>query len=104
MQGFPVDGRKVSEIELSLRVKGEAIRPGQSARQLPVVAILFYDDKWNTVGERGLGPWNGTFPWQEEKQTIQVPPKAAAGVIRIGMFGAVGEISFDHVRLAPVKK
>ncbi len=56
------------------------------------------------VGEAGLGPWRGTFDWQPETKRINVPLKAREAVLRIGLLGAVGEISFDAIEVKAVKK
>jgi protein-L-isoaspartate(D-aspartate) O-methyltransferase len=104
LQAFGIDGHKVSTLDVSLRVRANGVRQGQVVQQLPVFAIIFYDDKQNIIGERSLGPWQGTFDWQTERGTFKVPPKAVTGILRIGLLGGVGEVSFDNVRLAPGKE
>jgi protein-L-isoaspartate(D-aspartate) O-methyltransferase len=104
LQGFAVDGREVRRLEVSLQVRGQDIRPGQNVRQLPVVAITFYDEDRATAGVRVIGPWRGTFPWRPEARQVDVPPRAREAILRIGLLGAVGEISFDDVRLKAVAK
>ena len=100
LQAFAIDGRKVSQLDVSLRIKGNMIRPGQASTQLPVLAITFYDENQNTVGERFMGPWRGSFDWQLERETISVPVKSAHAIARVGLFGATGELFVDDVRLA----
>ena len=104
LQGFAVDGRKVARLELSLRVRGRDIRPGQHPRQLPTAAVTFYDENRATVGDSGVGPWHASFDWRTERATIDVPPRAREAILRIGLFGAVGEIDFDHFELRPAEK
>jgi protein-L-isoaspartate(D-aspartate) O-methyltransferase len=104
LQGFAVDGRKVTQLDVSVRVRGRDIRPGQNARQLPVIIISFYDENRATIGEVGLGPWRGTFDWQTDAKRLPVPKKAREAVIRIGLLGATGEIDFDELKLAPAGK
>jgi protein-L-isoaspartate(D-aspartate) O-methyltransferase len=104
LQGFAVDGRKVAQLQLSARVRGKDIAPGQSSQQLPGIVIGFYDENRAPVGESGLGPWRGTFAWQTESKRISVPPKAREAIVRIGLLGAVGEISLDAVELKAIKK
>jgi protein-L-isoaspartate(D-aspartate) O-methyltransferase len=103
LQAFGIDSRKVTTLDVSLQVRMNEVRPGQNPQQLPMLAITFYDDKQNMIGERALGPWQGTFGWQAERGTLSVPPKAVTGILRIGLLGAVGEASFDNVRLGPGK-
>lgn len=104
LQGFAVDGAKVQQLELSVRVRGKDIRPGQNMRQLPAVVICFYDENRAAIGEAGLGPWRGTFDWQSEIRRIAVPRKAREAVLRIGLLGATGELAFDDLKLAPAGK
>ncbi|MEN6406614.1 MAG: protein-L-isoaspartate(D-aspartate) O-methyltransferase [Thermoguttaceae bacterium] len=99
LQGFAVDGRKVSRLTVSVRVRGKDIRPGQDARQLPGVTIGFYDENRAWLSEAALGPWRGTFDWQTETRQISVPQKAREAIVRIGLLGAVGEVSFDDLRV-----
>jgi protein-L-isoaspartate(D-aspartate) O-methyltransferase len=104
LQGFAVDGRKVAQLEFSVRVRGRDIRPGQNAQQLPGIMITFYDENRATVGRGGLGPWRGTFDWQSEAKKIDVPLKAREAIIHIGLLGAIGEVSFDAIELRAVKR
>lgn len=104
LQGFAVDGRKVAQLILSAQVRGKDILPGSTAQQLPAITISFYDENRAGVGEVSLGPWRGTFDWQAESKRINVPPKAREAIIRVGLLGAIGEISFDQIELKPVRK
>ncbi|GAF77635.1 unnamed protein product, partial [marine sediment metagenome] len=45
----------------------------------------------------------GTFAWQSETGRIAVPTRAREAILRIGLLGAVGEISFDDIQLKAVK-
>ena len=101
LQGLGVDGRAVSQLQVTLEVRGENIRPGQSADQLPAFIITFYDENRGTVANAGMGPWRGTFPWKEESARIDVPAAAREAIARIGLLGAVGELSIDNIRLGP---
>ncbi len=104
LQGFAVDGRKVSQLQLTARVRGRDLRIGQNEHQVPGIFIAFYDENRATVGEANFGVWRGTFDWQTESRRAAVPPKAREAVLRIGLFGAVGEIAFDGLELKAVKK
>jgi protein-L-isoaspartate(D-aspartate) O-methyltransferase len=100
LQGFAADGRQVKSLRVSLWVRGEDIRPTGSDGQA-ALGILFYDENRALVSEETLGPWRGTFPWQRQTATFKVPLKAREGVIRIGLFGATGELSLDAIEIAP---
>ncbi len=104
LQGFAVDGRKVVQLELSAQVRAKNVRPGQDPHELPAIVINFYDANRAIVGEAVLGPWRGSFDWQPYSQRIRVPPKAREAIIRIGLLGALGEISLDAIELKGVKK
>lgn len=104
LQGFAVDGRKVPLLTLSFQVRGKHIRPGQDERQLPGIFISYYDENRAPVGEVRVGPWRGTFDWQGETRQIKVPPRAREAVLRIGLLGATGEVSFDEIQLRAAKK
>ena len=99
LQGMAVDGQQVKQLQVSLRVRGSDIRPGAALDQLPRLIIVFYDQNRAEVGRAGLGPWRGTFPWRTETAAVSVPPKAREAVVFLGLLGAVGEISFDAIRI-----
>jgi protein-L-isoaspartate(D-aspartate) O-methyltransferase len=101
LQGFAVDGRRVAQLQLSALVRGKDLHSGQTPQQVPAIVISFYDENRAMVGEASLGPWRGTFDWQAEVKRINVPPKAREAILRIGLLGAVGEISFDQIELKP---
>jgi len=99
MQGFAVDGRKVDRLEVSCFVRGQNIRQGQTPQQVPRLIITFYDENRTPAGYGTLGPWQGTFPWQKEAERIDVPLRAREAILRIGLFGGVGEVSFDVIEV-----
>ena len=66
VQGFAVDGKVCKAIEVMFEVRGKDIRPGATRDQMPLVAITFYDERQDVVGDRAIGPWRGTFKWQRE--------------------------------------
>ena len=80
LQGFAVDGRKVTQLQLSR----PGARPRHPARpelrsNCPPLSISFYDENRASVGEARLGPWRGTFDWQTESQSDQRAPKSPRG-------------------------
>jgi protein-L-isoaspartate(D-aspartate) O-methyltransferase len=104
LQGFAVDGRKVSKLQLSAFVRCKDVKPGAAPDQIADIAIMFYDEKRALVGETSLGPWKGSFDWKTETKRVDVPPKAREGIIRIGLFGATGEMSVDAIEVKSAKK
>jgi protein-L-isoaspartate(D-aspartate) O-methyltransferase len=101
VQGFPIDGRKVHELELSCMVRGEDMAHGPSPDQAPQLAILFLDENHAVVGHAALGPWRGSFPWQRMTSRAKVPPHAREGIANIGLLGGTGEVSYDDVQIHP---
>jgi protein-L-isoaspartate(D-aspartate) O-methyltransferase len=99
LQGFAVDGRTVSTLRLSFSVRGENIRPGAKPDQLPMVVITFYDERRQAVGEQSIGPFTGTFPWRKDIKVLRVPLRAREAILRIGLLGAIGELSLDNLQL-----
>jgi protein-L-isoaspartate(D-aspartate) O-methyltransferase len=102
LQGFAVDGRAVKALDLKFQVSGTDVRPGSQQTELPTVAITFYDERQDILGQRAVGPWRSTFNWQEEHVVLDVPIRARTAIIRIGLLGACGEIAFDAFRLQAV--
>jgi protein-L-isoaspartate(D-aspartate) O-methyltransferase len=99
LQGLPVDGRKVSELNVSLWVKATNVRQGANEEQLPLLAITFYDENRVQAGYTFVGPWRDSFTWQKVVDKLRVPPKAREAIMRIGLNGATGEASFDDIRI-----
>jgi protein-L-isoaspartate(D-aspartate) O-methyltransferase len=102
MQAFPVDGRKVASLEFSLWVKHDNTQRGQTADEVPVAVVSFYDEQRREMGFAAVGPFLGTADWHRSTRTIPVPSQAREGIVRLGLGGATGEISFDDVRLKRV--
>ena len=46
-----------------------------------------------------IGNFRGTFDWRAFEDKVRVPPQAREAILRIGLHGATGEISFDQVKL-----
>ena len=99
LQAFPIDGREVRQIEISLDVRGLDIRPGRSIEELPMVVIMFYDERRAGLKMLGIGPWRGSFDWRHEKEKFEVPSRAREAIVRVGLFGATGEVSVDNLEL-----
>jgi protein-L-isoaspartate(D-aspartate) O-methyltransferase len=102
LQGLAVDGRKVSALDVSLWVKGVNLRAA-SPQQEPVLAITFYDENRSQAGYTWVGPWRDSFDWRKVTDTLRVPPKAREAIVRIGLSGATGELSFDDIQIRALK-
>jgi protein-L-isoaspartate(D-aspartate) O-methyltransferase len=99
LQGFAIDGRKVSVIQLTAWARGQNIQAGPRPDQVPSIVVTFYDELRAAVGEASLGPFVNTFDWREESGSLRVPLRAREAIIRIGLLGATGELFLDDVRL-----
>jgi len=99
LQGFAIDGRIVPAFKLSTWVKHTAVLQGRSVDELPYVAVTFYDKNRRDLGNRWLGPFKGTSTWTKTQSRIRVPKSARSGILRIGLFGATGEVSFDKIEI-----
>src|SRR5690606_19654960 len=97
LQAFAIDGRKVSQLVVSCRVRGQGIRPGLSRHELPGIVITYYDERRREAGEIAVGGWRGTFDWQTFPSRVRVPRDAREAIIRIGLHGSTGTIAFDDV-------
>jgi protein-L-isoaspartate(D-aspartate) O-methyltransferase len=99
LQGFAIDGRRVPEVQLDFWVRGDDIRHGAESDEWPRIVVTFYDERRATVAEESIGPFMGTFDWHEQSGRLRVPLRAREAIMRIGLLGAVGELSLDHLRL-----
>jgi protein-L-isoaspartate(D-aspartate) O-methyltransferase len=67
-----------------------------------MIVLTFYDDRRATIDSARVGPFDGTFDWRTESHTIDVPLKAREVILRIGLLGAVGELSLDNLRIEAI--
>ncbi len=100
LQAFAVDGRYVRQLQVSLQVRCKDVKSGVKPQQAPLVGVTFYGEDRGMIGERYLGPWHGTSDWKSEAKKLDVPVAAREAIIRIGLFGATGEISYAGIKLA----
>jgi protein-L-isoaspartate(D-aspartate) O-methyltransferase len=104
LQGIAIDGRAVQEIDLSVWVRYIDLQFPPTAEAFPSVGITFYDEDRRDLGHNWLGPFRGSSEWKKVERRFKVPPRTREGILRVGLFGATGEISFDDVRVTPTKK
>lgn len=99
MQGFPIDGRRISRLVVSAWVSYRNARRGRNNDELPAIVVTFYDRNRAPLGNRWIGPYQGSSDWVRQSETIRVPPSATEAILRVGLFGGVGEINFDDVQI-----
>ena len=102
-QGFALDGREVAELDLSAWVKLEGVVAGEHREMQPMVAISYYDENRRDLGFVWLGPWRGTRDWAQIQRRVRVPATTREAILRIGLFGATGEASFDQIEITPIR-
>ncbi|HEY2760918.1 MAG TPA: protein-L-isoaspartate(D-aspartate) O-methyltransferase, partial [Pirellulales bacterium] len=104
LQGFAVDGKKIGFIEVTASIRGRDIKPGPTPDELPQISLTYYDDNWAIINRNFIGPFRGSFDWQQITQRLPVPPKASKCIMHIGLLGAVGEFSVDDVSVKPIPR
>jgi len=104
LQGFAIDGRQVHQLELSAMVKTDKIEWGRALDERPQFGITLYDENRKELGNFLLGPYHGTSDWSRTSKVFDIPKNAREGLVRIGLFGAKGTISFDDVQMKKVDK
>lgn len=100
LQGLALDGRKVTNIRFSARVRGRDLRPGPTRSQRATILITFYDQRRAVIDSQRLANWEGTFDWQTAVRSIRVPLAAREAIVRLGMVGGVGRFDVDDVELS----
>ncbi len=100
IQAFAIDGRQVRRLNVAYQVRGENLVPGPGRDEVAAVVITFFDESRREVGIEVLGTYRGTFHWRDVAVQVSVPREAREAIFRLGMHGATGAISFDHLRLS----
>jgi protein-L-isoaspartate(D-aspartate) O-methyltransferase len=96
-QGFPVDGRTIGRVAVSLDVRGDGIGAGPHPDDFPGLAVRFFNEERSRSQNGQLGPWKGTGPWRRVDGTITVPAWAREAIVQIGLLGATGQLDVDNV-------
>jgi protein-L-isoaspartate(D-aspartate) O-methyltransferase len=104
LQGLAIDGRAVTEIELSAWVRLQDVFVPLLSESFPTAGITFYDEQRRELGHHWLGPFRQSYGWMQYRNRFRVPAQAREAILRIGLFGCTGEISFDDVQLTPIRK
>jgi protein-L-isoaspartate(D-aspartate) O-methyltransferase len=102
LQGFGVDGQKISKLDVRLWVRASRVPPPTGRpNQGPHLIVTFYDKNRAEVVNDWIGPFVGSFDWTEKQKRITVPPRARLAVLYLGLLGSTGELSFDNVSIKP---
>lgn len=98
LQGLPVDGRRVGAVGLAMKVRGEGLVPPRAGGPPAGAAIYFYDSVRRELPGGFIGPFAGTFDWDERGRRIAVPPDAREMIIRVAVKGR-GTLDVDAMSL-----
>lgn len=102
LQGFPIDGTHISDLQLSIWVKCADVKSGKDPHEMAVFAVTFYDEQRRDLGTSWVGPFKGSEDWREHKKAFRVPANAREGILRLGLFGATGKVSYDKLEMTPI--
>ncbi|NNJ26690.1 protein-L-isoaspartate(D-aspartate) O-methyltransferase [Alienimonas chondri] len=98
LQGLPVDGRRVGMIGLAMQVRGHALFPPRTGGPPAGAAVYFYDSVRRELPGGFIGPFAGTFDWDERGRRIVVPPDAREMIIRVAVKGS-GTLDVDAMSI-----
>ena len=105
LQGFAIDGRKIRELQVTVRVRAGNVQPGQTRDQMPMIVVNFFDQGRDRAGPPGIvGPWRDSFGWKEITARLTVPSSTREAILHVGLLGAVGELAVDRLELKPVSR
>jgi protein-L-isoaspartate(D-aspartate) O-methyltransferase len=99
LQGLALDGRQVSAVRLSARVRATNLKPSPTDGQFPAIVLTFYDQRRAVIENHVLGPWQASFDWRTEVRDFRVPPNCREAIVRLGLLGGLGKLDLDNVRL-----
>ena len=98
LQGISIDGRKVAKLQFGGSVKYQNAVRGQEEFEAPYLSLTFYDKDRKDISTEFFGPFVGNqTSWKKLEKEIRVPVAAREAILRIGLFGATGVISFDNI-------
>ncbi|GIW93124.1 MAG: protein-L-isoaspartate O-methyltransferase [Pirellulaceae bacterium] len=98
LQGFAIDGQSIRELRVEAWIRLQDVRQFHP-QEFATIAISFYDVNRRDLGVQTLGPLTGTSPWRKVTGTFRVPAQAREALLRVGLFGAVGQMDIDDIRL-----
>lgn len=99
MQGFAIDGSKVSLLEFRMDFACENVVQGNSKFDLPSATISFYDEDREYLNVYTVGPFKNTVSQKTYFRNLRVPVAAREAIVRVGLFGATGTARFDNLQV-----
>lgn len=99
LQGMSLSGQHVKKIKLSAMVRLTEVRYGRGTEEFATIAISLYDKDRKELQAPHLKPLLGTSDWARKSIEIEVPKGTREAIVRVGLFGAVGKMEIDDVRI-----
>lgn len=103
MQSVEVDGSIIASVKISASIACENVSRGPHQNDFPALLLSFYNEQREELGSSVIGPFSNTQDWKEYSRVVRVPRTTKNAFIRVGLFGAVGTVKFDNIRLAVEK-
>lgn len=104
LQGFGVDGSKLSGLEVRVAHHQTGIVTGRDPRERPGIVIHFFDGKRLPIAEVNVGPWlDDEASWQTTTKRIAVPRDAREAILQIGLNGAAGTLWIDELSVSAAR-
>ena len=69
-----------------------------------MLAVSYYDEQRRDSGMVTMGPYRGTRSWRTDSRLLRVPPNAREAIVRIGLFGATGQVDFNDIQIEKNRK
>jgi len=104
LQAMALDGRRIGSLTITVAVKGTQLRPGTDPGDQPTLVLNYFDANRKPIGQSYIGPWQGTFDWQEVTRNLVVPPATREAIMHVGLNGGLGKLGIDNIRLVPVQR
>jgi protein-L-isoaspartate(D-aspartate) O-methyltransferase len=102
LQAMALDGREIGSVTVSVSAKGKQLRAGNEVNDQPALVLNFFDQLRKPIGQSHIGPWQGTFDWQEVTKDLDVPIGTREAIMHVGLNGGLGSLGIDNIRLVPV--
>lgn len=103
-QGFPVDGRDVGRVTISLQIRAATIGAGPGPEDFPGIVVRFFNDERSRSSNGQVGPWKDNGPWRRVEGTVTVPLWAREAILQVGLLGGTGTIDVDDVRVSGIPR
>ncbi|MFM7845924.1 MAG: protein-L-isoaspartate O-methyltransferase family protein, partial [Planctomycetota bacterium] len=105
LQGFAIDGSVIHELRVTAKVRLDGVKNVPNPPHVdmrPDIALSLYDANRKELGLVWVGPIRAVGGWQSVEKKFRIHPETREAIIRLGLFGATGEVAYDQVSIEPV--